>query len=358
MSPAASPTVRRRRLGAELRQLREAAGLTGDQVIAYLGWASASKVSRIENGRNGAALADIRALLDLYRVTGSRRDKLLSIARDASNTKGWLRGYPVMTRCQRGFAELEAGCSEIREYGQFVVPGLLQSPGYARWRIQGARMLATAKAATPSGAAPSGEALKAPTPPAGRAARDIDAEVAARTARRHLLTRAEHRLRYDAVLEEAAFTRRAGPPEVLAEQLEDLCRLADLPHVTLRLLPVNAVIGRWHVPTTSFSVYQFADPEDPGTVAVEVLGQDVLLGQQQVLTQYLQVYDWLCQAARTPDESRHWLADATTRIRRFAAAITPPGAPMTGTAPRRTAVSAPPRTATAPTQRGPRRTGR
>ncbi len=297
MAREPSPTVRRRRLGVELRRLREDAGLTGDQVVERVGWASSSKVSRIENGRSRPDLANVLTLLDLYRVTGRRREQLIAIARDAGNTRAWLRGYPVMTKRQRGYAELEAGCSEIREYGQLVVPGLLQAPGYARWRILGAHSLGPV-----------------PVPPPA----EVDTEVAARTARQGLLLRDVDAPRYEAVLEEWSLTARAGPADVLADQIDHLCRLADLPHVTLRVLPPHAAVGDWYAPATSFSIYQFTDPEDPGTVAIEALGHDVLLCENALLGHYLRVFDWLREAARPAEETRRWLTEAAAAARRTA----------------------------------------
>src|SRR5262245_31705258 len=127
--------VRRQRLGTELRRLRELSGLTGEQVVERVGWAAKSKLSRLENGRSRPDLADILDLLDLYRVLGRERDQLVAVARDAGNTRRWLRAYPVMTPRQRGYAELEAGSATIHEYGASMVPGLLQTPEYARLRI-------------------------------------------------------------------------------------------------------------------------------------------------------------------------------------------------------------------------------
>lgn len=127
-----------------------------------------------------------------------------------------LRDFPVMTEQQRGFAELEAGCSEISEYNPVLVPELLQTPGYARHRIISAALVAE-QAGDPEG----GE--------------DQENQVRARQARQSLLTRPDAP-RYTAVLEEAALGRRAGPPEVLHEQLVHLCELAMLPNVTLHLL--------------------------------------------------------------------------------------------------------------------------
>jgi transcriptional regulator with XRE-family HTH domain len=292
--------VRRRRLGAELRRLREAAGLTGDQVIARVGWASASKLSRLENGRSRPDLGDVLDLLDLYGVAGRARDELVAITRDAGNTRGWLRGYAVMTQRQRGFAELEAGCAEIREYAPVLIPGLLQTPEYARVRIRSSRPLL----GQPTGAVePPGNEVADPD--------DVQTEVAARIARQSLLTRAVDPPRYEAVIEEFALLRHGGPPDVLRGQLVHLHRVAQLPHVTLRVLPRDAAIRGWYVPQTAFSLYGYADPEDPSPVAVEALAADMIIIDESVVARYSLVFDWLRDAALPPDESLRWLGEAT-----------------------------------------------
>ncbi len=121
-----------RRLGAELRALRDRAGLTGEQVIERVGWPAVSKLSRLENGRSRPDLSDILDLLDLYEVTGADREKIIAIARDAANTRGWWRSFAELGHRQRGQAQLEAGAVDIRQYQQFLVPGLLQTPDYTR----------------------------------------------------------------------------------------------------------------------------------------------------------------------------------------------------------------------------------
>jgi transcriptional regulator with XRE-family HTH domain len=280
--------VRRRRLGAELRRLREAAGLTGDQVIARIGWASASKLSRLENGRSRPDLADVLDLLDLYEVDGPERDELVSVARDAGNTRGWLRSYPVMTKRQRGYAELESGCVAIREYATASVPGLLQTPAYARVRILSSR------------------ALQVIDTEHGHP--DPETEVAARVARQVILTRPTDPTRYEAVIEEGALTGRGGLPEVMREQLDHLCRLASLPNVTVRVLPSDATVGDQYLPHTPFSLYQFADPADPETVAVEALGNDLVLTEKPSVERYAMVFSWLRSAALPPAASLAWLS--------------------------------------------------
>jgi transcriptional regulator with XRE-family HTH domain len=310
-----SPILRRRRLGTELRRLREAAGLTGDQVIERVGWASASKLSRLENGRSRPDPDDVRDLLALYGAEDELHEELLGITQEAGDMRGWLRNFPVMTQQQRGFAELEAGCAEISEYNPVIVPGLLQTPGYARHRI-----ISAAQVAEQAGDPETGE--------------NPETEVRARQARQSLLTRSPDAPRYTAVLEDAALGRRAGPPEVLHEQIVHLCELAMLPNVTLHLLLRDTRIADWYLPPTAFSVYRFADPLDPETLAIEGGFTDVMSTEANALNRYKVAFEWLCSAALSASDTLSWLIEATGRL--------------TDTAPEATAAYGP---ATAPVQR-------
>ncbi|MBY8874431.1 helix-turn-helix domain-containing protein [Micromonospora sp. PLK6-60] len=296
MPPAVpSPILRRRRLGTELRRFRELAGLTGDQVIDRIGWASASKLSRLENGRSRPDPEDVRILLDLYGVDAESRDELLGIAQEAGDMRGWLlKNYPVMTPQQRGWAEIEAGCAAISEYNPVLVPGLLQTPGYARLRILSARQV-DARAGDPE------------------PVEDAETEVQARLARQSLLTRPDAP-RYTAVLEEAALGHRAGPPEVLREQLAHLCELALLPNVTLHLLHRDTRIADCYLPPTAFSLYRFADPQDPETLAIEGGFTDVMSTEVNTLNRYKVVFEWLCSAALSEEDTITRLFEAAGRL--------------------------------------------
>jgi transcriptional regulator with XRE-family HTH domain len=294
-----------------LRRLREAAGLTGDQVIERIGWASASKLSRLENGRSRPDPDDVGVLLDLYGADEGLRTELLGITQEAGDMRGWLRNFPVMTQQQRGFAELETGCAEISEYNPVLVPGLLQTPGYAWHRIVSAHLV-DAQAGDPA------------------AGDDPETEVAARQARQSLLSRTDAP-RYTAVLEEAALGRRAGPPEVLREQLAHLCELAGRPNVTLRLLLRDTRIGDWYLPPTAFSVYRFADPLDPETLTIEGGFTDVVSTEANTLNRYKVAFKWLCSAALSESDTLSWLIEATGRLTDPAAEST--GAPGPATAP-------------------------
>ncbi|MGQ0774990.1 MAG: DUF5753 domain-containing protein [Pseudonocardiales bacterium] len=131
-------------------------------------------------------------------MTGSDREKLITIGRDAANTRGWWRSFADLGHRQRGYAELEAGVVELREYQQSVIPGLLQTPDYTRTRVL------------------------SELPIYGRL--DVEAEVAARQARQALLT-TEDPPRYQAIIDEAVLRRHAAPAEMMAAQLARLVEL-------------------------------------------------------------------------------------------------------------------------------------
>ena len=135
MASRGSPTVQRRRLGLELRRLRESAKITIEYAAEHLE-CSSSKISRIETGHIGASPRDVRDLLAIYGIDGSPADDLVQVAREARQ-KGWWHAYgSVLTGAYVG---LEAAAHSIKAYEAQVVPGLLQIPEYTRTVIRAAR---------------------------------------------------------------------------------------------------------------------------------------------------------------------------------------------------------------------------
>src|SRR5829696_4827484 len=125
-----TPTGRRRRLGAELRRLREDAGLTIDRVAEALE-CSQSKVSRIETGQVSATPRDVRDMLELYRVDEDRREAMVQIAREARQ-RGWWQKFVDVPDGVPAYVGLEAAATSIDVYMSLIVPALLQTPDYAR----------------------------------------------------------------------------------------------------------------------------------------------------------------------------------------------------------------------------------
>ncbi|MDG4799723.1 DUF5753 domain-containing protein [Micromonospora sp. WMMD980] len=274
MPLSASPVVRRVRLGVELRRLRRRESLTLEQVCTRLGWASTSKLSRIELGQSRPDLADVLDLLDVYEVPPHQRDDLIVIARDAATGRGWSKALGEMGERQRAFAELEAGAERIVEYQPALVPGLLQTPAYARVRVAAGASLASEV--------------------------DVEADVRARTVRQELLVRADPP-HYTVLLDERACEPAGLPGEVWREQVRHLLALAERSHVTIRVLPHGASSGDDLHPLAPFSYYAYRDPDDPRTVLVETLTTDLRLVAEADVARYEQVIERLLTAALSED---------------------------------------------------------
>ena len=232
-----SPVVRRRRLGLELRALREATGVSGEDTAGELGWSS-SKLSRMEIGRNPPSPADLAKLLDHYGVTDqARRDELAVLLREAKR-RGWWQIYsdiPYST-----YIGLEAEAVSMLTYQQ-LVQGLFQTESYAR-------------------------AIIAETLP-GVDAETLEQRVEVRLTRQAVLTR-DRPLEVRAVLDETCIRRLVGGREVTKRQLARVLELAERPNIIIQVLPfeVGAHLGTMLGP---FDVLGFEHPADPGVVYVE-----------------------------------------------------------------------------------------
>ncbi|MGH3753722.1 MAG: Scr1 family TA system antitoxin-like transcriptional regulator [Pseudonocardiaceae bacterium] len=135
MSGNPHTSIRSRQAAAQLRTLREQAGLSGAEVAKRLDM-SPSKISRIETGITGLQIEDVAALLGLYQVPAATRDELLDLVRRAEE-RGWWTRQPGLPQLWRSLIDFEAKATRIQNYEGFVVPGLLQTAEYARAIIQG-----------------------------------------------------------------------------------------------------------------------------------------------------------------------------------------------------------------------------
>ncbi|MFC7479316.1 helix-turn-helix domain-containing protein [Luedemannella flava] len=258
-------------LGAHLRRLREAAGVTREDA----GWeirSSESKISRMELGRVSFKERDVADLLTLYGLDDDEeRTRLLALARDA-NTPGWWHRYgDVLPSWFQSYLGLEASASLIRTYEVQFIPGLLQTPEYAR----GVILL--------------GNATAKPD--------DVDRRVTLRIKRQEVLTRTEPPQLW-AVVDEAALRRPIGGAEVMRGQLEALLAATKLPNVRLQVIPFRA--GGHAAAGGAFSILRFPDQDLPDVVYVEQLTSALYLDKRDDVDHYAEAMERLCVEAEPP----------------------------------------------------------
>ena len=213
MIAPASPTVRRRRLAAELREIREGKGKSGDAVAAALKW-SPSKISRYERARTGLPPREVERLLDYYQITGDRRQLLLELAEDAAQKGWWEEFADSLSDDYKQFIGLEHEAASINIWHVDVVTGLLQTEDYARHIITSYSRIE-------------------PVAPGM-----IGRMVRVRLRRQQVLNR--DGLQLSVVLDESVLRRRVGDESVMYEQLQRLAREAERPNLTLQILPLDA----------------------------------------------------------------------------------------------------------------------
>jgi len=277
MIAPASPTVRRRRLAAELRGIREDKGKSGDAVAAALKW-SPSKISRYERARTGLRPREVARLLDYYQITGPRRALLLGLAEDAAQKGWWEEFADSLSEDYQQFIGLEHEATSIAIWHVDVVTGLLQTEAYAR------HIIGSYSQVEPMAPGMIGRMVKV------------------RMRRQQVLDRED--LQLTVVLDESVLKRRIGDESVMYEQLQRLVREADRPNLTVQILPLNA---RHTVFGESFVIFGFIDDDDvmlPDVVIAEQLRSSVTLEGERETYLHRIAFQTLCEAALDPAESR------------------------------------------------------
>lgn len=285
-----SPLVRRQRLATELRALREAAGLTTAQLGAQVGF-HRLKIGRFESAHGRPDPMDIMKVLDALDVTGARWHKLVEVAKDAAE-RGWYeRIAKDLGPRQAVYADLESGAETIREYQNAGVPGLLQTRDYTRARTEPSRL--------------AGDAVPD----------DAERQVQARAARQRMLRRPDGP-RYEAIMEEVSVRRPAAPADVTRDQLRHLVHVAlSEEQFTVRILPIEAHIDDYYLPTAPFSIYTYPDQDDPTIVAVDTPSEDLVLSSEAEVARYVGLYERLTQVALSQQQSREFLRRTGDAVR-------------------------------------------
>jgi transcriptional regulator with XRE-family HTH domain len=282
-----SPSLRRRRLAAELRRLRDQSGQSISDVAEKLGW-QGSKISRIETRQLGVTAPDLRKLLDAYEVEDEAYRRTLAEMGRRANERGWWQSYPrhVVPSEYGDLITVEAEAATIRSYQPEAVPGLLQTAGYARAVIRAGRKSDTVA--------------------------EIGRRVEVRLERQHVLKRTDPPPpRVQVVLNEAVLRRRVGGPDVMREQLEYMMAERDPANVTVQVLPFDT--GAHPSMVGPFTMMTFLDPGDLGVVYLEHPTGSLFLETPEELRAYEEFWDEIQGSAYSPDDTRTFLKTYSLR---------------------------------------------
>jgi transcriptional regulator with XRE-family HTH domain len=265
----AGPAVARIRLGTRLRRLREEAEVSRDDAAAAIR-SSASKISRIELGRTMSKARDLTDLLKLYGADEAERESLLALSAHGK-VSGWWQDYgDSVPAWMKPYLGLEQAATLIRCYDPQLVPGLLQTPEYAR-----------AVFSLPGG------------PPGERAERQL----AVRMRRQEILHRADPPHLW-AVIDEAALRRPVGSAAVMRAQIEHLLEISRLRHVNIQVLPFRA--GGHAAGGGPVILLRFAGDQLPDAVYLEQLASAIYPSSTAELAYYWDILNQLATKADPP----------------------------------------------------------
>lgn len=268
-----TPTVRLRRLAAELRSLRDTSGLTRETVIERTG-INAATLYRIEHGRVRPQTRTLRTLLDLYGVDQEQQAELVALLRDA-RLRGWLHAYQSeLPEHYTTYIGFEGEAHSVWDYESLFVPGLLQTEDYARAVIRGG------------------------LPNASRD--EVERRVEVRMERQALLHN-ENPLNLWSIVDEAALRRQVGGPEVMQAQFQYLIEVSELPHVTFQVIPFDA--GAHPGMPGSFILLQFGDAAIPDVIYVNTMAGELFLEEVADVRRYKLVFEHLRAVAASPEAS-------------------------------------------------------
>src|SRR5215469_11111401 len=273
-----TPTVRLRRLAAELRVLRASSGLTRDEVVERTG-INVATMYRIEHARVRPQTRTLRTLLNLYGVDKEQQAELVGLLRDARE-RGWLHAYQSeLPEQYMNFIGFEGEARSSWNYESLFVPGLLQTEDYARAVIRGG------------------------FPTADRD--EIERRVEVRIERQDVLQN-DNPLELWGIVDEAALRRQVGGQAVMRTQLRRLLDASELPNVTFQVIPFDA--GAHAGMPGSFVFLQFAEAAIPDVIYIDSMAGELFLEEEGDVRRYRLVFEHLRAVAASPDASRSLIA--------------------------------------------------
>lgn len=288
MPAAEVSSTQRRRLRTVLRQLRNDAGLTQEQVAGEMDW-SLSKVIRIETGAVSVSVNDVRALLNLFSIVDKARvDEIIELARVARQRPWWYQYREKYSAGFQSYLDLEAGAAVLKFFQPAIIPGLLQTEDYAR-------------------------AAVAATAFDQEAAERVDLDIEVRQYRQQSIFGQPNPPRIMVVLDESTLRRPLGGAATMRQQLLHLGQLQELPNFSLRVLPlvVDVVAGVFG----QFIILEFEDEDDPPGVYLEgIAGADVLRAEHRFSDPYVRMFDRLYNAALGEAESSAFIGTLAAEL--------------------------------------------
>ncbi|MGW4897674.1 helix-turn-helix domain-containing protein [Kitasatospora sp. NPDC004240] len=278
-------TVRRRRLGDELRKLREQKKISAEVAAEATGM-SQPKLNRIENARTAAKIEDVHKLLDFYGCDDEEfRAGLIAITKDGSKRGWWLSYRDVINVTANDLITLETDASTFKTYEPAFVPGLFQTPEYARIVIERLR---------------------------SRMGGTVDDLVQVRMARQSILTRPKP-VEVWAVIHEAALRSNANRPDIMAPQLDKLLTLSRLSNINIQVMPTGAAIHPGM--GGAFALLGFPQRRDLDVVFVEGLMNTLWVDNPADVERYREKFTEITAEALTIDSSLDFITTERDRIK-------------------------------------------
>lgn len=278
-----SPTVRRRQLGMELQRLREAARKNQEEAGSWIG-VSASQVSKYETGDRKIKVGYVRSLCELYNVDAPHKDFLVRLAQEADQ-RGWWADYGnTVPEWYKYFLGFETAAEQIHTYHSELLPGLFQTPDYIR-----------------------GLDVDAPTD-------DVDRIIKIRSTRQKRLTDASAPLQLKAILNEAVLRRDVGGHEAMLRQLRHLIEVAELPNITIQVLPF--AVGPHPAMIGSFSLLRFPQTPAMDCVFIDIKGGVIYIEKPSDVERYINDFDRLASDFALPESQTKELIQKEIERRR------------------------------------------
>lgn len=273
-TPTHSPTVRRRRLGMQLRRMRSATGLTLNAAASQVGLSPAAlgKIETAETKR--VPLRQVDALVEAYEIPADQAEGLRQLAKDAGEKGWWWKFRDVFGH--DSLPDFEAEASLIQTHEVATIPGLLQTPDYAEAIFRGGPLTTV---------------------------EHIDRQVTARMERRDILHRIDDPPHLWATIDEAALRRCIGGADVMRSQLSHLLRVGQHPNVDIQVMPYS--VGAHPSLGIAFTILEFPEPSDPTIVYTDSIASGQFEEDPDAVHAYKQAFRHLQATASNTVESAH-----------------------------------------------------